>query len=563
MFSNKTTICFFIGFFIYFQNHLTLHAAPPDYSQTAASVNITSLGKVPEGFTIINESLKYSSDTKHVTYVMRNDKNQFFVRYDASTSRPYYTVFTGTPYFTPQKNRHAYSASTGKKDVFAVLDGKPGPVFDEIDNLGFSPDESHFAYRAVKGDLQCVVMDHKPQPLYDGIPIKKNLVFSPDSTHLAYVAYFKEKNQCMFVLDGKELNTYKFIEQVEFSPDSEQYAYMALITRQGRAETWRVVHNGQESELYDKIFSIVFSPDSRQFVFVALKGKQMVQVLNNKETYFEQVGVPYFSLDSKQLAYAIRMSGKWNMNINGKDGPKLDNIILFFFSPDASNFAYLATQGESQRCFINHIPDPEFDKASFFSFSPDSKRYAYAATDEKGSKVVVDGKPGRDFNSVGKPIFSPDSRYVIYDAFYKNPYSWFLVLNDHIYGNPYYATEQYVFSPDSKHVAFKALKENGKEIIVVDKNEHDIYRIVGTPFFSKNGNHIAYHAMRVEEKDEKWHLVVNGRKLPEIYGGFIRGTPIIFDSDNQFHTIALRSPGPEFLFVEVTIPQTWKITSGI
>ena len=69
--------------------------------------------------------------------------------------------------------------------------------------------------------------------------------------------------------------------------------------------------------------------------------------------------------------------------------------------------------------------------------------------------------------------------------------------------------------------------------------------------------------MIIVGEEERWHLVVDGNELPEAYDGFIKGTPIIFDSDNQFHTIALRSPGPEFLRVEVTIPNTWKIKSGI
>jgi WD40 repeat protein len=550
----KIFISLVFGLAFFFQRHL----------QADASTKIISLGRVPDGYTILVESLKYSKDMRHVTYVMRNDKNQFFVRNDNATSRPYFTVFTGTPYFTPQTNRHAFIASTSKNSIFAVVDGKAGPVFDEIDNLWFSADESHFTYRAVKGDLQCIVVDHIPQKFYDGIPIKKNLVFSLDNKHFAYVAYNKENKQCTFVLDGKELNSYKMIEDVIFSPDSNQYAYMALEAKDKQIEAWRVVHNGNESDIYNKIFSITFSPDSKKIAFVALKGTQMALVVDKKETIYERVGITVFSLDSKRMAYAYLKSKKWYINVDEKDGPSLDNVFMFFFSPDASQFAYNAIQGESQLYYINHSPDPIYDKVGEIVFSPNSKRYAYGAVDEKGARVVVDGKPNIVFTSVGEPKFSPDSRNYVYKGFIAAPYTWCTILNGKIYGNAYYSVEQCNFSPDSRHIAYRALKQKGQEVMVVDGNEHDIYRIAGIPFFSPEGNHIAYHCMQVEENEkENWYLVVDGQKLPEIYGGFIRDTPIVYDADNQFHTIALRSPGPEFLNIEVTIPQVLKIKSGI
>jgi hypothetical protein len=298
--------------------------------------------------------------------------------------------------------------------------------------------------------------------------------------------------------------------------------------------------------------------------FVALKGRQMALVVDNKETLYERVGITVFSWDSKHMAYAHAKSNKWYINVDGEDGPRIDNVIMFYYSPDSSKFAYQAIEDESQLFYINHLPGKTYDKVSEFSFSPDSKRYAYAAVDKEGSRVVVDGKPDAVYTSVGEPKFSENSRHYLYKGFIANPYSWVVVLNGNIYGTAYYSVEQYKFSPDSKHIAFRALKQKGQELIVVDNKEHDIFRIVGMPFFSPDGNHIAYHSMNVDENDaEYWYLIVDGQKLPEIYGGFIRGTPIVFDTDTEFHTIALRSPGTEFLSVEVTIPEAWKIKSGI
>jgi hypothetical protein len=549
MFRNKIFIQIVFGLTFFFQQ----------YSLTDASTKITSLGRVPSGYSIVQVSLQYSKDMRQITYAMLNDKKENFVKLNDSISRPYYAVSAGTPYFTPKRNHHVYIASTSKNNVFVVIDGKAGPVFDAVDALTFSPDESKFAYRAVKGNRQCIVVDHQPQPMFDGIPIKKNLLFSPDNEHIAYTAYYKEKDQCVLVLDGEERKPYKFIENVVFSPDSKQYAYAALIQKSGKNEAWRVVRNDQESDVYNKIFSIVFSPDSKRFAFVAMKGTHMALVSENQEILYDRVGVPVFSPDSRHLAYAFAKLNKWYVNFDGEDGPKIDALFLFYYSPDSSKFAYIAMNGKKHICYVNNEAGPKFDKIGPFVFSPDSKHYAYAAVNEKGSRIVVDGKEENIYTSVGDPRFTPDSKKLIHKAFLPTPYAWFTVLNGKKFARAFYSIDDYFISPDSNHLAFRGLIEHGKVVMMVDEKWHEEYQIIGTGFFSPDSKHIAYHAMKKIGDEEKWYLVVDGNQLQEEYGGFIKGTPIIFDSDNQFHTIALRSPGPEFFLVEVTIPNTWKI----
>jgi hypothetical protein len=87
-----------------------------------------------------------------------------------------------------------------------------------------------------------------------------------------------------------------------------------------------------------------------------------------------------------------------------------------------------------------------------------------------------------------------------------------------------------------------------------DKN----FKILGDPTFSPDGNYLVYHARAAEEK---WYLIINGHLLPETYGGFFKGTPIVFDSPTHFHTIGIRPGGKEFVVIDVDIPETWKLTS--
>ena len=125
------------------------------------------------------------------------------------------------------------------------------------------------------------------------------------------------------------------------------------------------------------------------------------------------------------------------------------------------------------------------------------------------------------------------------------------VINDKEQPLSFYAIKNYIFSPDSKRMAYNTMTDPGKTALIVDGQEQTKYRIIGMPTFSPDGKHIAYHVLTI---DKKWHLVVDGKELAETYDGFMKGTPIIFDSNTHFHTLAMREPGPEFLRIEVDIP---------
>jgi len=87
------------------------------------------------------------------------------------------------------------------------------------------------------------------------------------------------------------------------------------------------------------------------------------------------------------------------------------------------------------------------------------------------------------------------------------------------------------------------------------------FAIIDEPFFSPNGQYVAYLA--ADAKDNKYSLVVNGHVLPGQYEGFYLGTPLVFDAANRFHTIGMREPGPEFLLIEVEIPESIKLATEL
>jgi len=512
------------------------------------------LGKLPEGLTIIPKSLKYSFDIKSITYVAYNDKKENIVYLNNTPSQLYYAVLRGTPIFSPVKNRHAYIAASlpHGKLMFVVIDGKRGLSFDAIDHLIFSPDDSRYAYRAQKGDKECVVVDGKPGPFYDGIPIDKNMVFSPDSKHFAYVAL--KNNKCVLVVDGvEEKKGFNFIKDVIFSPDSAHISYKGRIEKKENFEKWCLVTDGKAGPAFNRILNVTYSMDSKHYAYIALKDRKMMLVFDGKEgESHDGVGLPLFSPDNRHFACAYMDQGKWHIEIDGKAGPSFDSLLKFYYSPDSSRYAYTAIKDKKFYCVVDGKISDGFKKIVAFKFSPDSSRYAYEAALKRGACVIVDGVKGPLYASVGEPYFSPDSKNVVYKGLSMEPkkHYWHTILNGIESPLPFYGIKEYHFSPDSKRLAYSALYNRGKSVMVVDGKMQTIVRINGMPFFSPDSTHIAYHAFTM---DKKWVIFVDGKQLAGEYGGFMKGTPMVFDSPTHFHTIALNDPGPTFLRIEVDI----------
>lgn len=512
--------------------------------------------EIQKGYTIISKSIKYSADWKHVAYAAYNKDKQQIVQVDDTTSPVYHSIRVGTPIFSPKGDHCGYIAYKGENGAKAVVvvDGKVGPEFDDADQLQFSPDGSRYMYRAQKGNKQCVVVDGKPGPLFDGIPVKKSMLFSPNSKHYAYVAFDGKK--CMLVLDGHELKlSFAFIEDVAFSPDSEHFAYKGLVEENGEKK-WCVVRDEKKGPVLTRVFDTIFSYDSKHLAYSALKDRQMVLMVDGNEICrHDGIGVPIFSYNSKTLAYAFVDDKEWHIVVNGKKSSAFDSVGKFFFSLDSKRYAFFGKDGDKWYCVVDGNKGPGFEKeVNAFSFSLNSERYVYAGVTKDGAQIITDGNPSRIYPSVGEPYFSPDSKHVVFRARLKKGAKWFTLLDGKVSKHSYQAIAKYQFSPDSNHLAVNAMVNLNKTVMLVDGTEECAkykFKILGDPYFSPDSKHIAYFA---RAGDNNWHLVIDGEVLPEVFGGFMDGTPITFDSPNHFHIIGVLPKGTGFMVVNVTIP---------
>jgi hypothetical protein len=357
-------------------------------------------------------------------------------------------------FLSPDGRRFAAHVKTNKNKWVVVIDGKPGPEFEEVrfqdrsrlpgvEAVVFSPNSQHAAYAGHTGSGEkgwVVVLDGKAGPEFDEVLVFGRLQFSPDSEHLAYRAI--RAGRWFMVVDGKEGSVFQ--EEVGnplFSPDSQHLAYRAK--REGK---WLMVVDGMEGPQFREMRDPMFSSDSQHVAYRAQKDrdKWMIVVDGQPGPEFAYIDQGWtFSPDGKHLAYKARTgSNKWVIVLDGQPGPEFENIAKGpFFSPDGSRLSYEVLQGPKNLIVVDAKPGPEFDavpstigKSTFFhssvgafGFSPNGQHLSYMA--RRGQKFVVtqDGQTGPEFPFIlAGPVFSTDSQHAAYAGWERDAISMVL-----------------------------------------------------------------------------------------------------------------------------------------
>jgi hypothetical protein len=92
--------------------------------------------------------------------------------------------------FSPDSKRLAFAAWTGEAEMAVVVDGRSGPVFEQIATVGiyFSPDSKHVAYAGRRASMWHVVVDDILSGAYMQIG-DSGLEFSDDWQEVRFRAY--------------------------------------------------------------------------------------------------------------------------------------------------------------------------------------------------------------------------------------------------------------------------------------------------------------------------------------------------------------------------------------
>lgn len=147
----------------------------------------------------------FSPDSKHLAYVIHRN-NRLAVVLDGKESDSFLDISSANVFlhrgttaylgpknpdpdaakrcglvFSPNSARLAYVAWIAENQMVVVVDGRAGPVFDDMSLMGtyFSPDSKHLAYVAKREGMWHVVLDNKPSKGYTQIGAS-GLEFSDD-----------------------------------------------------------------------------------------------------------------------------------------------------------------------------------------------------------------------------------------------------------------------------------------------------------------------------------------------------------------------------------------------
>ncbi len=241
------------------------------------------------------------------------------------------------------------------------VDGTDGPAWDKIDDSRFSPDGSHFTYRAERRDQLFDVMDGREIPS----AAVEGAVFSEDGKNWALPQV--QENGIRVIVNGKPGKLYDgyVVLHLTFSPNGRRLAYW-VAGYMGRNMV-TVVHDEQEFEDVrpgtEK--GICFSPDSKHVAISGLRGNRSVVIIDGKQypcsDVPDWVGEVTFSPSSDRWAYQAFHGGKMYWVISGTEygpydptrsfNPGSDEGIMseeevnLFFSPDSRHFVFRTGRG--------------------------------------------------------------------------------------------------------------------------------------------------------------------------------------------------------------------------
>jgi hypothetical protein len=406
------------------------------------------------------------------------------------------TVANNGVVFSPDGSRHAYFAALGTQYIF-VVDGKEmargelGPSNLGYSDMTFSPGSKHVYFvdlkvEGVRGRAQ-LVMDGKAGPPSGHQNIFP--VFSPDETHWAYnaIKFGGRPDENISVVDGKEVpfigfnpvytadnrlltalqnrpsdpavvaingkpavNGVSIGGKIGPAPSGLRWAGVMQPKKPGDPNVLYI--DGKEVPEAQNVDEVIFSPDGSRYMALCRNNAthtRYVVVDGKKGPEYQAIAAnsARFSPDSARAIYIANNLGKNFVVADGQPSAGylliLGQVAPIALSQKGGHYGYVASDGVAQTLIIDGkaVPAAGFIVMDSLGFSPDGTRYAYAAN--RGGRgvrpamvLVVGGQeiPGITLNETALPNIPATREWWLRTAGFQSRY--------------------YAFSPDSKHIAF-------------------------------------------------------------------------------------------------------------
>lgn len=322
------------------------------------------------------------------------------------------------------------------------------------------------------------------------------------------------------VYNGEVGKTYGSIESFTFSPDGENFAYIAKEYAVDNQEF--VVINGKEGKRYNKINELEADANGNFSYYDGGDDKysNKIQVINENESHSDPSFFNYTkSPNGESFAYQIREKDKRHVVYVDKNGIEhkgkdyLDTIS-FTWSPKGDHFAYTAF-GQNGKTYIIVDGDeqgPYEDPVKYgFRWNSNENAFAYSLNYyDTESVVVMNGKVVGMFDPrdrLSDLTLSPDGQFVIYNVYKSAEGVSNFFLNEVKFPMQYDNFSGFSFSPDGKTIAY-VIQEDDTLVFMKGKEELGRYSGAWTgtrvdysnkfPFlFSKDWKNFAYPIVRV------------------------------------------------------------------
>ena len=358
--------------------------------QKDGEVRLMLNGQMSDAYDLIHD-VAFSPDSMQLAYIAQKGE-EFFVHVNRERHDSYAVINARQGLMYSSDSEHlAYVASPEEKNWHLVLDGEPGPQYQRIKHVTFSPDSSRLVYAAKIQGKWHIVEDGETGPGFQEI---KRVAFSPDSASLAYIA--KAEDGDLVVRDGEKSQTFDAVTgELVFSSDGERLAY-SVAERVGDEVRMRVVVDGEAGPAFEKVGAYLFSPDGEEYAYMAVEeGKGLIVHNGQKQEKYDSVGIPVFSPETGHLAYSVFQGGTWRVQKDGETGPGFDSVNHPSFSASGTSMAYLARQGPLYEVVKDQEILGTYKWAGLLRFSPEGDHLAYAAAKKaKQSVLCIDGQEG-------------------------------------------------------------------------------------------------------------------------------------------------------------------------
>jgi uncharacterized repeat protein (TIGR03803 family) len=219
------------------------------------------------------ESALYSPDGKHLAYIATTTGatgGKFVVVRDGKEEDAWETIDNSSLKFSPDSQHFAYTVRQGSYG-YAIIDGQKSPGYGAIEqrSLTWSPELGRFRYK-IRGstDVYSVAIGTEPLPK-DAIPTQS--IITPDGKHRVTVVPVKpESGQQGYnvMLDGKAVGeSYSTVNQLQISNDGVHTAFLAGGSQNSQKKGQFVVFDGREGQPYFRINHVMLSRDGQHVAY--------------------------------------------------------------------------------------------------------------------------------------------------------------------------------------------------------------------------------------------------------------------------------------------------------